>query len=533
MNMLARTFRWGVHPPENKAQSTAAPIQAAPLPARLVLPVQQHIGAPAEAMVEVGQRVRKGEVIAAANGFLSAPVHAPSSGTVTAVCEHQVPHPSGLAETCVVIETDGRDEWVERQPLADHKDQPPAKLLEHIRACGIAGLGGAGFPTAVKLGSGAQSAIETLILNGVECEPYITADDRLMAERAGRVLEGAALLARLVKPRRTLVVVEDNKSDAIAALRSAGGDGLAEIVVIPTKYPSGGEKQTIQIVTGREVPHGGIPADIGVVCVNVGTAVAVRDAVVDGTPLISRIVTLTGDALGRRGNFEVLLGTPIGELLTHCGLDDERLDRLIMGGPMMGFTLPSRDLPVVKTTNCILASAKGELKPPGPEQPCIRCGLCAEACPAMLLPQQLYWYARASEFERAEKHHLFDCIECGACAYVCPSNIPLVQYYRYAKGEIRHAEQERIKAERSRERFEFRKERLEREEAEKEARRRERREAAKKKAEQKAQQADAGGGSGLSPEIAAAVERVRQKKAARRQETGPADDASDSRGSES
>ncbi len=525
MNMIARAFGWGVHPPENKSQSTAAPIQQAPVPSRLILPVQQHIGAPAEAVVEVGQRVRKGEVIAEASGFVSAPVHAPSSGTVTAICEHAVPHPSGLAETCILIETDGLDEWAERKPLADHATQSPVALLEHIRGCGVAGLGGAGFPTAVKLGSGARSNIEFLLLNGVECEPYITADDRLMAERARAVLDGAGLLARLVRPKRTLVVIEDNKPDAIRALRAAADGANVEIVVIPTKYPSGGEKQTIQIVTGREVPHGGIPADIGVICLNVGTAVAVRDAVIDGTPLISRIVTLTGNALGRRGNFEVLLGTPIGELLRHCALEDDRLDRLIMGGPMMGFTLPSRDLPVVKTTNCILASAVGELRTPGPEQPCIRCGLCADACPARLLPQQLYWYARASEFERAEKHHLFDCIECGACAYVCPSNIPLVQYYRYAKGEIRHAEQERIKAERSRERFESRKERLAREEAEKEARRKERREAAKRKAQEKSGGDDAA--PALAPEIAAAVERVRQKKAARQRDdesdTGNAD----------
>ncbi len=514
MNLLARMPRWGVHPAENKAQSTARPIRQAPMPAQLILPMQQHIGAPAEAVVATGDRVLGGQVIAEASGFVSARVHAPTSGTVTGIVEHAVPHPSGLSEPCILITPDGLDEKLAPQPLPAYQQLEPAIVLEHIRNSGITGLGGAGFPTAVKLGSVRDAKIEYLLLNGVECEPYITADDRLMTERASQVVGGALVLAHLVRPQHTVLVVEDNKPDAIAALRLACQGTAAEVRVIPTRYPSGGEKQTIQIVTGREVPHGGIPADIGVVCTNVGTAAAVHRAVVDGEPLVSRIVTLTGNALAEPGNFEVLLGTPIRELLATCAMDATNLDRLIMGGPMMGFALPSPELPVIKTTNCILASAPGELPAAGPEQPCIRCGLCAEACPAALLPQQLLWYARANEFERAEKHHLFDCIECGACAYVCPSNIPLVQYYRYAKGEIRHAEQERIKAERSRERFEFRTERLAREEAEKEARRLERREAAKRKAAGKADPDAAPATAGTSPEVQAAVERVRQRKAA-------------------
>ncbi|HCR80716.1 MAG TPA: electron transport complex subunit RsxC, partial [Alcanivorax sp.] len=356
-------------------------------------------------------------------------------------------------------------------------------LIALLRDAGVAGLGGAGFPTSVKVNLGDHQRVEQLIINAVECEPYITADDRLMRERADEIVLGIQILQYLLNPHDTLIGIEDNKPEAIAALRAACADSDVEVRVVPTKYPSGGEKQLIQLLTGKEVPSGSIPAQCGVVCQNVGTAWAVKRAVHDGEPLLSRITTVTGDAVARPGNYEVWLGTPVADLLHHAGVDKERLGRLVMGGPMMGFTLHDPSVPVVKTSNCVIAASAEELPEPPPEQACIRCGACAEVCPANLLPQQLYWYAKTDDFERAQHHNLMDCIECGACAYVCPSHIPLVQYYRYAKGEIRTQTAEQIKADRARERFEARQARLEREQAEKEARRRARLEANRKKQE--------------------------------------------------
>jgi electron transport complex protein RnfC len=367
--------------------------------------------------------------------------------------------------------------------VADHTRLGPGKLIALLRDAGVAGLGGAGFPTSVKVNLGDHQRVEQLIINAVECEPYITADDRLMRERADEIVLGIQILQYLLNPHDTLIGIEDNKPEAIAALRAACADSDVEVRVVPTKYPSGGEKQLIQLLTGKEVPSGSIPAQCGVVCQNVGTAWAVKRAVHDGEPLLSRITTVTGDAVARPGNYEVWLGTPVADLLHHAGVDKERLGRLVMGGPMMGFTLHDPSVPVVKTSNCVIAASAEELPEPPPEQACIRCGACAEVCPANLLPQQLYWYAKTDDFERAQHHNLMDCIECGACAYVCPSHIPLVQYYRYAKGEIRTQAAEQIKADRARERFEARQARLEREQAEKEARRRARLEANRKKQE--------------------------------------------------
>ena len=416
-------------------------------------------------------------------GAVSAALHAPTSGTVVALGPRPIQHPSGMDALCIVLEPDGEDRWAERRPVADHTRLGPGKLIALLRDAGVAGLGGAGFPTSVKVNLGDHQRVEQLIINAVECEPYITADDRLMRERADEIVLGIQILQYLLNPHDTLIGIEDNKPEAIDALRAACADSDVEIRVVPTKYPSGGEKQLIQLLTGKEVPSGSIPAQCGVVCQNVGTAWAVKRAVHDGEPLLSRITTVTGDAVARPGNYEVWLGTPVADLLHHAGVDKERLGRLVMGGPMMGFTLHDPSVPVVKTSNCVIAASAEELPEPPPEQACIRCGACAEVCPANLLPQQLYWYAKTDDFERAQHHNLMDCIECGACAYVCPSHIPLVQYYRYAKGEIRTQTAEQIKADRARERFEARQARLEREQAEKEARRRARLEANRKKQE--------------------------------------------------
>ncbi|WP_312255365.1 electron transport complex subunit RsxC [Stutzerimonas nitrititolerans] len=479
----------GIHPPERKELSNRAPIQRMPLPARLIVPLAQHLGAPAEPCVTLGEQVLKGQLIAEASGFVSAPVHAPTSGTVSFIGPQPYPHVSGMTATAIVIDSDGRDQWIELQPHTEYRQLPPAELLNIIRQAGINGLGGAGFPTAVKLTAPPTQTIRTLIINGTECEPYLTADDLLMREKAAELVAGIEILEYLIRPQQVLIGIEDNKPEAIAAVRTAIGERPYVLKVFPTKYPSGGEKQLIQILTGEEVPSGGLPADIGMLCQNVGTCVAVHDAVLLGKPLISRITTLTGEALARPMNVEALIGTPVAELLTFAGLDSGKLNRLIMGGPMMGFTLPSMDVPLIKTTNCLLASTLAELPPPPPALPCIRCGECAEVCPASLLPQQLHFFALGQEHEQLKAYNLFDCIECGACAYVCPSSIPLVQYYRAAKGEIRALEQKQQKAEHSRQRFEWRQERLRRAEEQKEADRKARAERAARAKQAQAQTA--------------------------------------------
>lgn len=488
------TFHGGIHPAENKSRSTTSAIRSAPLANELVLPLQQHIGAPASVCVAVGEPVFKGQLIANPQGFVSLPIHAPTSGKIIAIEPRAIPHVSGLQELCVVLRPDGKEEWITRQGICaelgveDISSIPAAHLTDRIRMAGIAGMGGAGFPSAVKLAvkrdEQGNSPVHTLILNGAECEPYITADDMLMRERAAEVVRGAQILLYILGAKRCLIGVEDNKPEAIAALNQALIDLHEEhhidVVSIPTKYPSGGEKQLIKILTGEEVPSGGIPANIGIVCQNVATAAAVHRAIDLGEPLISRITTVTGDAITNPGNWEVALGTPVSHLLQLAGYQPQKTERVIMGGPMMGFTLPDIDLPLVKTSNCLLAPTPAEMPVNNMAMACIRCGMCTQVCPVELLPQQLYWFSRAEEFDKAEQHNLFDCIECGACSYVCPSQIPLVQYYRHAKGSIREEKAALKKSEQAKERYERRLARQEREAAEKEAKRKARAEAASK-----------------------------------------------------
>jgi electron transport complex protein RnfC len=507
-------FHGGIHPPENKHQSLGGTIRDAGIPPELVLPLSQHIGAPASPVVAVGERVLKGQMIAEPLGFVSVPLHAPTSGTVTALEDRLIAHPSGLPAPCIVICPDGRDEWIELEPIPDYRTLAPQELLARIRNAGIAGMGGAGFPTAVKLATRPGSSVATLIINGTECEPYITADDILMREQPDRIVAGVNILRQLLQPGETLLGVEDNKPEAIAALGAAAAGSGIEVVSFPTKYPSGGERQLVEILTGKQVPSGGLPLDVGVICQNVGSVVAIYDAVVHGRPLISRITTVTGEAVREPGNFRVLLGTPMNYLLAQAGYEPDKNRRLIMGGPMMGFTVPDANVPIVKTTNCLLAPGEAELPAPPPAQACIRCGMCAQACPASLLPQQLFWFAQGKEFEKLEQHNLFDCIECGACSWVCPSNIPLVQYYRASKAEILDLRREHARSEQSRARFEARQERIEREEAAKVAKRA----ARKLAAEQRAQAAAAGGASDDDP-IQAAIDRAKAKKAAQQADT--------------
>ncbi|HIE5440400.1 TPA: electron transport complex subunit RsxC [Serratia marcescens] len=490
-------FDGGIHPPEMKTQSSGAPLRVAPLPKTFIIPLQQHLGPEGELCVNAGDRVLKGQPLTVGRGR-TVPVHAPTSGTVSAITPHITAHPSGLSELCVIIEADGEDRWCEREPVADYRQSPAAELIQRIHQAGIAGLGGAGFPTASKL-QGGMSGVETLILNAAECEPYITADDRLMQEHADQIVEGTQILQHILQPKVTLIGIEDNKPEAIAALKQAlrGQTGIA-LRVIPTKYPSGGAKQLTKILTGKEVPHGKHSSAIGVLMQNVGTAFAIKRAIVDGEPLIERVVTLTGEAVERPGNLWARIGTPVQHLLDFVGFRPQAQQMVVMGGPLMGFTLPALNVPIVKISNCILAPTVDEMTPQEPEQSCIRCGLCVDACPAGLLPQQLYWFSRGQEHDKARNHNLFDCIECGACAFVCPSNIPLVQYYRQEKAEIKAIDLEATRTAEAKARYEAKLARLEREKLAREERH--------KKAAVKLTDDDQGA-------VQAALARVRSKNA--------------------
>jgi electron transport complex protein RnfC len=466
MSRELHAFKGGVHPPEHKSESTARPIHAAPLPRKLVIPLRQHLGNPARPVVGVGERVLKGQMIGEANGYISTAVHASSSGIVSAVGPAVVPHISGLPDECITIETDGRDEWIAHGPL-DYQAMAPADLRMQLRDLGLAGLGGAVFPSAVKLDPGAAQALPTLIINGGECEPWITCDDVLMRNHADEILQGVAIMRHLLGSTEILIGIEDNKPEAIAAMQAAaaGIDFRVEVVVVPAIYPGGGAKQMIQTLTGKEVPSGKLSTDIGIQVFNVGTTYALARAVHHGEPLISRLVTVTGHVL-RPQNFEVLIGTPMHTLITLAG-DRDGTTGVLMGGPMMGIPMPDLEVPVVKATNCILVKSAELFPPLAKAMPCIRCTRCADACPAELQPQELYRFAKAADFGRAQEYHLFDCIECGCCSYVCPSHIPLVDFYRYAKSEIWAREKDKRAADLARERHEFRQFRLEREKKEK------------------------------------------------------------------
>lgn len=458
-------FHGGVHPPSHKVQSTRTPITRAPLPGKLVIPFHQHIGNMAKPLVQAGDHVLKGQLIGNPQDGLSSAVHATTSGTIASIGMEVVAHASGLSDLCATLIPDGEEQWVPLQGM-DYRQASTEELRSALRLAGVVGLGGATFPSDLKLHS-SKSTIKSLILNGAECEPYITCDDLLMRERAVEIVRGAEIMRYALGAEEILIGIEDNKPEALAAMRQAAASSSdsIEVIAVPTIYPGGGAKQLIRVLTGIEVAAGVRSTELGVQCFNVATALSTYRAIHLGEPLLSRIVTVTGNVTHAQ-NFEVLIGTPVNELVALAGVLPDT-NHYIMGGPMMGIPLPAASVSVVKATNCIIAASDTLFPPPPPVMPCIRCTRCADVCPAELQPQDLYWFAKAKEFGKAQDYHLFDCIECGACSYVCPSHIPLVQYYRFAKSEIWARENEKKAADTARDRHDYRQYRIEREKQEK------------------------------------------------------------------
>nr|WP_243885879.1 electron transport complex subunit RsxC [Shewanella algae] len=508
LEQLDKGTQWrltgGIHPPQMKDLSNGSPIGRLPLASEFLLPVPQ-VGDSAVLEVKVGDRVLKGQALTRGLSAMYLAVHAPTSGIIRAIEQRPSNHPSALPVLTCVLEADGQDQAIDFD-LQDIAALSREQILSRIRQAGIAGLGGAMFPAHIKLNP--ASEIELLLINGVECEPYISADDRLMREHAREILDGIEIVHGLLNPKRVIIAIEDNKPEAVQAMQQALDScqlpkGSIRITVIPTKYPSGGEKQLIQIITGQEVPSGAIPAQLGIVVHNVGTAFAIREAVCLGKPLIERVVTVTGGNIPKPGNYWVPLGTPIAHILEQSGFTPSGQDTVIIGGPMMGHTLPLIKVPLLKGSNCILVPSASEISPPAEEKACIRCGECAQVCPASLLPQQLYWHSKAEEYDKASAYNLRDCIECGCCSYVCPSDIPLVEYYRVAKAAIKRNHEEKQLAEQAKQRFDARLKRLE---AEKQAR--------EAKAKAAADKRRAAMGSGEKDAVAEAMARIKAKKAA-------------------
>ncbi|MGE6316440.1 electron transport complex subunit RsxC [Shewanella baltica] len=454
----------GIHPPEVKFLSNATPIGQMPLASTYLVPVPQ-VGENCTLAVKVGDSVLKGTPLTQGTSIWHLPVHAPTSGTIVAIEPRASNHASALPVNTCVIAADGKDTWCE---LVQHQldDLSHQQIVDKVRSAGIAGMGGAAFPTHIKLNP--VSEIDLVIINGVECEPYISADDRLMREYSQDILAGIGIIHRLLTPKRIVIAIEDNKPEAAKAMQAAVSQcghpaGSIRVTVIPTKYPSGGEKQLIQIITGREVPSGAIPAKLGIVVHNVGTAFAIHQAVTQGKPLVERVVTVTGKNVSKPGNYWLPIGTPVDHVLTATKFTPEPDQKVIIGGPMMGHALANIQVPILKGTNCILVPSSQEIGNTPEEKACIRCGECATACPALLLPQQLFWHAKAEEYDKAASYNLKDCIECGCCSYVCPSDIPLVEYYRIAKSALKQAADEKQQAERAKQRFDARLARLEEE----------------------------------------------------------------------
>jgi electron transport complex protein RnfC len=497
------SFPGGLKLAHHKQIACRRPVERPPLPERLFVPLRQHQGASARPVVEPGMQVLKGEPLTETGDDFVVPGHAPTSGTVEALSDHPAALPPGGTQRVVVLAPDGRDRWGRTQALEDWSSRDPETLVDHLHRAGLAGLGGAMFPTAAKL-RGDWPGIDTVILNGAECEPWIACDEMLMRERARAVIEGGLILARAAGAERVVVAIEDRMGAVEETLRDARRELDAEARVrirkVFTVYPEGGERQIIQALTGREVPHDGLPQDLGVVVHNVGTAAAARDAVIDGRVLVERIVTVTGPGIAEPRNLLALVGTPFSHLVAAAGGYQGRVTRLILGGPMSGTALASDDIPVTKGSNCLLALTERETAPVQPTMPCINCGECVRVCPARLLPQTLFKLVEAGRYDRAADYDLPDCIECGCCAAVCPSHIPLVDYYKHGKDELERRHLDRRRAALAQRRHEAREARLERERQQREARRKQREERLKRSETE------------ARDEVQAAIERARRKR---------------------
>ena len=432
-------LRGGVHPESRKELAADRAIRVLPMPPRLFVPLLQHVGAPAQPLVNVGDKVLKGQLIGASQGVISAPVHAPTSGSIIAIGDFPAAHPSGLTAPTITIEADGEDRWLETEAVEDPFALTPEQVGARVAAAGIVGMGGATFPSAVKLNLSRKNNVRTLIINGGECEPYVTSDDRLMRERAAAIIEGARLIRYAVGAVEVLVGIEENKPAALEAMQAAANGTEVQVIAVPAMYPMGWDKQMIRALTGREVPADGRTADIGVLVHNVATAYAVRDAVRFGRPLVSRLVTVSGGSVVEPGNLEVPIGTLVEALFEFCGGFRDTPARLVLGGPMMGIQLATAAVPMVKGTSGVLALTASEIGSVQPA-PCIRCSSCVRACPVGLLPLDMAAHIRAGDSTGAVGLGLKDCIACGCCSFVCPSHIPLVHYFNFAKGELMEQE---------------------------------------------------------------------------------------------
>jgi electron transport complex protein RnfC len=431
---MLKSFLGGIHPNDSKKYSFDKAIEVPPLPNKVVIPMSQHIGAPCTPIVKVGDIVKKGQVIGSSDAFMHSPIHASISGKVVSVAE--MPHTSKGNCLSVVIENDGLDEWEEGIPLhRDFEKLEVQEIRDIIKEAGIVGMGGATFPTHIKLSPNKDKKVDVFILNAAECEPYLTADYRMMLEYADRIVNGVKIVMKALGVNKGFVGIEDNKPDAIKVMKEAFKGTNVEVVALPTKYPQGAEKMLIKVLTGREVPSGGLPMDVGAVVQNVGTAVAISDAVIDGIPLIERVTTVSGDAISETKNLLLRIGTSFKDVIDYCKGFSKTPEKIIMGGPMMGMAQFSLDVSVIKGVSGILALSS-EIVNSGEESPCIRCGRCVKACPMGLIPSMLSILGERHKYQEAkEEYSLFNCIECGSCAYTCPAKRNIVQYVKYLKAQ--------------------------------------------------------------------------------------------------
>ncbi|MEI6986109.1 MAG: electron transport complex subunit RsxC [Rhodospirillaceae bacterium] len=455
----------GVHLDYRKELTRDLEIVVMPLPRMLCVPLHQHVGTPAEPVVVSGQPVKKGQLLAAAGpGAVSAPIHSPTSGHIVDIVNYLAPHPSGLTQKTILLRTDGKDQWGELPaPIADPFTATPREIAARVASAGIVGLGGAAFPSALKLNLRTGHTLDMLLLNGAECEPYLTCDDRVMQECAAEVVNGARIMAHALSTSCIKLAIEENKPQAIKIMTEAGKPFGIQVIGVPVRYPMGSAHHLVKAVTGRETPAHGRTASVGVLVHNVGTARAVDHAIRLGRPLISRVITVSGGAMNRGVNIDVPLGTLVSDLVAFCGgfKNGTMPYRIISGGPMMGHMLPGLDVPVVKGTCGILALTAEETNEQ-PAGPCIRCGACVTACPSGLLPLSMAAYIIHEDMAGAAREGVEDCISCGSCSYICPSHIPLMHYFEYANGRLRALDRERRKHEKIKTLTEARQARLER-----------------------------------------------------------------------